>query len=106
MSCGFMFPPDPNNSLDLDLSNRQTMLSLDILEAQVQGWFFSYVLLFFTILGCCTNNLDISSHWHCVALENTQQFKKLYVMYRTHNVNVHRPVNITQYLHMEEVFMA
>lgn len=47
MSCGFMFPPDPNNSLDLDLSNRQTMLSLDILEAQVQCWFFSYVSIVF-----------------------------------------------------------
>lgn len=47
MSCGFVFPPDPNNSLDLDLSNRQTMLSLDILEAQVQGCFFSYVSIVF-----------------------------------------------------------
>lgn len=49
MSCGFMFPPDPNNSLDLDLSNRQTMLSLDILEAQVQCWFFSYVSIVFLL---------------------------------------------------------
>lgn len=100
MSCGLMSPQDPNNSLDL--SNSQTMLSLDIVEAQVWG-FFSYVLLFFTILGCCINNLDIFFHWHCVVLQNTQQFKKLCI--RTHNVNVHSPVNITQYLHME-VFMA